>query len=130
MYLKGPCGEKVGHYTDVIEENVPSEMASGTTIRWLVRKEDGAPTFAMRLFKVAPGGHINAHRHPWEHEIYVVRGKGRVRIGSANYTVNEGFFIYIPPNVEHEYWNTGDDDLLFICVIPHGPTVPEEKVEC
>ncbi len=130
MYLKGPCGEKVGHYTDIVEENVPENMAVNTTIRWLVKKEDGAPTFAMRLFKVSRGGHIKAHSHPWEHEIFVVRGRGRVRIGSREYPVEEGYFLYIPPNVEHEYWCTGDSDLEFICVIPHEPSAREEKVEC
>jgi len=130
MYLKGPCGEKVGHYTDIIEENVQPDMASGTTIRWLIRKEDGAPTFAMRLFKVSRGGHINAHKHPWEHEIFVLRGRGKVRIGSREYAVQQGYFLYIPPNIEHEYWNTGGEELEFICVIPHSPTVPEEEVKC
>ncbi len=115
----GPYGEKLGHYTLVKKEKVPEDMAEKTWIRWLIRKEDGAPNFAMRVFEVEPGGHIKAHSHPWEHEIFVLEGVGDIRIGDRVYRVTSGFFIYIPPNVEHEYWNKGDKSLVFICLIPH-----------
>ena len=115
----GPYGEKLGHYTLVKKEKVPEDMAEKTWIRWLIRKEDGAPNFAMRVFEVEPGGHIKAHSHPWEHEIFVLEGVGDIRIGDRVYRVTGGFFIYIPPNVEHEYWNKGDKSLVFICLIPH-----------
>ncbi len=115
----GPYGEKLGHYTLVRKEKVPEDMAEKTWIRWLIRKEDGAPNFAMRVFEVEPGGHIKAHSHPWEHEIFVLEGVGDIRIGDRVYRVTSGFFIYIPPNVEHEYWNKGDKSLVFICLIPH-----------
>jgi len=115
----GPYGEKLGHYTLVKKEKVPEDMAEKTWIRWLIRKEDGAPNFAMRVFEVEPGGHIKAHSHPWEHEIFVLEGVGDIRIGDRVYRVTSGFFVYIPPNVEHEYWNKGDKSLVFICLIPH-----------
>ncbi|MCE4625599.1 MAG: cupin domain-containing protein [Desulfurococcales archaeon] len=119
------CGEKVSHYSRVEEKRVPEEMASKTYIRWLIAEPEGAKNFYMRLFRMESGGHIKAHFHPWEHEIFVVRGRGRVRIGSRTYNVEEGTFLYIPPNVEHEYWS--EDELWFICVIPSKPTA--EKVE-
>ncbi|MCD6196772.1 MAG: cupin domain-containing protein [Staphylothermus sp.] len=115
----GSYGEKLGHYTLVKKEKVPEDMAEKTWIRWLIRKEDGAPNFAMRVFEVESGGHIKAHSHPWEHEIFVLEGVGDIRIGDRVYRVTSGFFIYIPPNVEHEYWNKGDKPLVFICLIPH-----------
>ncbi|MEB3806850.1 MAG: cupin domain-containing protein [Desulfurococcales archaeon] len=125
------CGEKVVHFTSVEEKAVPSDMAEGTTIRWLISGDDGARNFYMRLFSMGPGAHIRPHFHPWEHEIYIVSGSGRVRIGSRTYSVGEGFAIYIPPNVEHEYWS-GEEGLRFICVIPARPTAEEreEPVEC
>jgi quercetin dioxygenase-like cupin family protein len=127
----GPCGEKVGHYTVIPEERVSADMASSTWIRWLIRREDGAPTFAMRMFRVEPGGHIKGHSHPWEHEIFILDGVGEIRIGSRVYRVTAGFFLYIPPNVPHEYWNRGDKDLVFLCLIPHKPSVESDKpVEC
>ncbi len=124
MELKqGPCGEKVGYMSIVEKEKVPEEMAEKTWVQWLIRESDGAPTFAMRLFTVEKGGHIRAHHHPWEHEIYILEGVGDIRIGSKIYRVTKDFFIYIPPNVEHEYWNRGNIELRFICIIPLKPSV-------
>ncbi len=108
--------EKVVHYTQVEKERV--ENANGTWIRWLITERDGAPNFAMRLFEVEPGGHIPAHKHPWEHEIFVLEGEGRIRIGDNNYVVKPGYVVFIPPDIVHEYWNTGKTFLKFICVIP------------
>jgi hypothetical protein len=39
----------------------PVHGMPGVTIRWLWSESDGALTFALRLFEVAPG----AARHPW-----------------------------------------------------------------
>ena len=131
VIVPSPCGEKVGHYSVIEEDRVSEELAEKTWIRWLIRREDGAPTFALRMFRVEPGGHIKEHFHPWEHEIYVLDGVGEVRIGSRVYRVSSGFFLYIPPNVPHEYWNRGVRDLVFLCIIPHEPSVGERgRVEC
>ncbi len=127
----GSCGEKVGYYKDVKAETFSSEMAQKTSIRWLIKEEDGASLFAMRVFTVDKQGHINAHYHPWEHEIFILEGEAIIRIGSNKYDVSKGYFIYIPPNVEHEYWNTGEGALQFICLIPNNPTTKETvKKEC
>ena len=97
----------------------------------LVSEKDGAKVFSMRLFDVLPGGHIKAYHHPWEHEIFVLDGVGEVRIGNRVYRVTRGVFLYIPPNVEHEYWNRGDSVLRFLCMIPNKPSVEEDKkIEC
>ncbi|MCE4614670.1 MAG: cupin domain-containing protein [Desulfurococcales archaeon] len=122
-----PCGAKVLHYTEVEEERVPDKMGSKTTIRWLISEKDGAPTYAMRYFRIGPGGHINAHSHPWEHEIFVVKGQGVVRIGEKHYQVGEGYSIYVPPNIIHEYWNTSLEPWEIICTIPNKPSVNEDK---
>ncbi|OYT38174.1 MAG: cupin [Desulfurococcales archaeon ex4484_58] len=128
---KGPCGEIVSH-RDLVEEQLVSEdLAVKTWIKWLFSKDDGALTFAMRIFEVEPGGWIKPHYHPWEHGIYVLDGVGEVRIGSRIYKVTSGSYIYIPPNIEHEYWNRGEGILRFICIIPVKPSVDnKEKIEC
>ncbi len=116
--VSGPCGEKIGYYEVVEEKPLPLEQGESVSIRWLLSEKDGVPNFAMRLFTIQPGGHINAHSHPWEHEIYILEGVGDVRIGERVYRVTKGFFIYIPPNIEHEYWNTSNRELKFLCIIP------------
>ena len=127
----GRCGEKVGFLDDVAPEALPPEMGRKAFIRWLISSRDGAPTFSMRFFEVGVGGSIHPHHHPWEHEIFVLSGEGRIRIGSTWYRVSGGMFIYIPPNVEHEYVNTGGEALKFLCLIPNEATAPRARaVRC
>lgn len=128
----GPCGEKVGHASAIVEEELEAggEKLEGVYIRWLIGRNDNAKVFALRIVRMEPGSHIPAHAHPWEHEQYILRGEGVFRIGSRKYRVRPGMFLYIPPNVEHEYWNTGSEDLVFICIVPLKPSAPEEKLNC
>jgi quercetin dioxygenase-like cupin family protein len=45
---------------------------SGVTMREMITAADGAPTFAMRVFDLAPGATTPYHHHPWEHEVVIV----------------------------------------------------------
>jgi quercetin dioxygenase-like cupin family protein len=45
------------------------------------------------------------------------------------YEVTEGNFIFIPPNVVHEYW-AGEKGVEFLCLIPLKPTVAEDYNPC
>ena len=67
----------ITHAKDVKAEDV-GEGAKGVKIRWLIGEQDGAPNFAMRHFEVAPGGHTPHHSHDWEHEVFVLSGRGKV----------------------------------------------------
>ncbi|MCE4617191.1 MAG: cupin domain-containing protein [Desulfurococcales archaeon] len=112
----------VMHEKEIPAEKVSEEMAIGTRIQWLVGME--APTFAMRRFTLEPRAHIKNHRHPWEHEIYVLEGSGRVAIDGKVYEVGKDTFLYIPPCSWHEYW-AGDDGMVVLCMIPVKPTSNE-----
>ncbi len=106
------------NYLDVEGGEVSEEGAEGVTIRWLITEKHGAPNFAMRHFEVAPGGHTPLHRHPWEHEVFVLCGTGTAMGGGREVPVRPGDFVFIPPNEEHQFNNDGDSCLAFICLIP------------
>lgn len=118
---------KVCHYTEV-EAQVFGDEAPGTTIRWVIDEEhDGAPNYAMRVIEVAPGGHTPYHTHWAEHENFVFEGQGTVTIGEETYPIKPGYVIYVPPWVKHQYVNTGDTPLKFICSIPTSRHAPNSK---
>jgi quercetin dioxygenase-like cupin family protein len=101
---------------------VPAKIehgVEGVTARWPIREEDGAPHFAMRIFDVEPGVKTPHHSHWWEHEIYVMAGKGVVEAGGQRVAVQEGMVVYIPGGEEHHLENAGDDAFRFMCLIPH-----------
>ncbi|MCX7670409.1 MAG: cupin domain-containing protein [Anaerolineae bacterium] len=116
---------KVIHYTDVPAQVVGAE-APGATIRWLIDEpHDGAPNYALRMIEVAAGGHTPDHTHPFEHENFVVEGRGRVRIGDEWYDVGPGSVIFVPAGVRHCYANAGDAPFRFLCGIPTPRLMPQ-----
>lgn len=129
----GFFGEKVGHYSEEKEEplEINGQRLPGVYIRWLIGPKEKAPNFAMRVIRMEPGATIPRHKHPWEHEQFILEGEGVFIIGDRSYPVRPGYYVYIPPNVEHEYRNTGSRDLVFLCLVPlsTGPTgcVEEER---
>ncbi|HEU5360628.1 MAG TPA: cupin domain-containing protein [Candidatus Deferrimicrobiaceae bacterium] len=105
-------------WKDVEGKAVTDPGAKGVTIRVLMGDNVGAPTFTMRHFEVAPGGSTPFHAHPWEHEVYVLSGAGKVRQKGGEKAVGPGSFVYVPPDEEHNFENAGEVPFTFLCVIP------------
>ncbi len=89
-----------------------------TGMRVLVGPDEGAKIFSMRLITIDPGGLVGMHHHPYEHEIYVVRGKGKAIVEGRSDYLEPGRWAWIPPGELHGFENTGDEPLEFICCIP------------
>lgn len=109
---------KVVHYTDVPAQTF-GDSAPGTAIRWLIDDDhDGAPVYALRMIEIEPGGHSPQHTHPYEHENFVVQGKGRLFIEGDWHDLQEGDVAYVPAGVLHQYVNAGESTFKFLCGIP------------
>ncbi|MEM4584453.1 MAG: cupin domain-containing protein, partial [Ignisphaera sp.] len=50
---------------------VPKQRVENGVNTWIkvLFSVDEMPTFSMRIFEMDEGGYIEAHSHPWEHEI-------------------------------------------------------------
>ncbi len=108
------------HFSDVEELDVQDYGSTGTTIRWLITKEkDKAPRFSLRRFELQPRGEIGIHNHPQEHEIYILAGKGEVYTHFENVEIEVDDVLYVPPDEPHGYRNVGNENLVFLCVIPY-----------
>ncbi|MGD9675565.1 MAG: cupin domain-containing protein [Candidatus Bipolaricaulia bacterium] len=90
----------------------------GAEKRVLIGPKTGAPNFVMRHFTVAKGGHSPDHAHPYEHEVYILAGRGSVRFAGESRPVGPGDFVYVPPMDEHQFVNAGDAPLEFLCIVP------------
>ena len=123
---------KVQHYQQVSSEPVQMEGAHGCTVRWLLGPGDGAPNFAMRQFDVAVGGYTPKHHHPYEHEVFVLEGEGVVLEGDHEHSLNSGDVILVKPDEVHQFRNTGDVPLRFLCLVPNSATQKNVSVvpEC
>jgi quercetin dioxygenase-like cupin family protein len=111
---------KVSHYERVRQNPVDMPGAQGCSVRWLVGEEEGAPNFAMRQFEVVVGGHTPRHRHPYEHEVFVLEGYGVVLEGNIEHPLCSGDVVYVRPDELHQFRNTGDAPLKFLCLVPNS----------
>jgi quercetin dioxygenase-like cupin family protein len=104
---------------DDMEAEEVGKGCKGVGIRWLVTKDDGAKRFAMRMFDVEPAGHTPLHTHEWEHEVFIYEGEGIVVSDKGEEILKKGDAIFMPPFEKHQFRNTGNDILRFICLIPY-----------
>jgi len=105
---------KVINYHDV----KPIEEVKGVTRREVITAEDGAPLYTMRVFEVETGSATASHSHPWEHEIFVLAGRGIVAGSAGAIPISAESVVYVAPDEAHCFVNSGNEPLRFICVVP------------
>ena len=109
---------KIEKSSNIKKSPVVHEGAKDVEIRWLISEEDGAENFAMRMFELQPGGHTPLHTHPHEHEVFIVAGTGIFHCEGEDYEFGPEHFIFVPGQTEHNFKNTGNSTLRFLCLIP------------
>jgi mannose-6-phosphate isomerase-like protein (cupin superfamily) len=80
---------------------------------------------------VKPGASSSPHRFFEASEVYyILQGKGTMYVDDETADVRPGDTIYIPPRGVQHIENTGDSDLVFLCIVfpPWNPDA-EELVE-
>jgi quercetin dioxygenase-like cupin family protein len=114
--MKGVGSEmKVCHYRDI----PPDREIPGVALHPVISAEDGAPHFSMRVFEVQPGASTPFHSHWWEHEVFILAGRGKLRGNEREWDLAPDHAVYVPGDEEHCFVNTGSEVLRFICCIPH-----------
>jgi quercetin dioxygenase-like cupin family protein len=109
---------KITNFKNIEAKEVKEPSAEGVTIRWLISQKDGAPNFAMRIFEVQPSGYTPYHRHSWEHEVFILEGRGTLVTEKKNFPLKKGDSVFVPPDENHQFKNDSDEKLTFICLIP------------
>ena len=108
----------VVNYKEREQKEVEMAGSQKVTVRWLVGRQTGAKTYAMRRFEIAPGGFIPLHTHPEEHEIFVLNGEAKV-LGESGGVAKKDDVVFVPSEESHGYDNReGSKPFIFICCIP------------
>lgn len=105
---------------DVPSIEVVMEGVERTSMQWVFSRLEGAPNFSMRRFVISPRGRIGLHSHPWEHEIFILSGRGTAFTPDERADIGPGDAMYIPSHELHGYENTSGEDLVFLCMIPNS----------
>jgi quercetin dioxygenase-like cupin family protein len=98
-------------------EEFKDSRAQGVKVKWLIHKDVGAYKFALRYFLIEKNGYTPLHKHPQEHEIFIIQGKGLLIGESQEIELKPKDAIFIPSNELHQFKNIGEEPLIFICVI-------------
>ena len=108
-----------------------SKPAAGVTMRILVGPDEKTPNFVMRHFEFEPGAAMPFHKHPWEHEFYVLEGKGKLKTADKELPLEVGDAALVMPDEMHSVMNPTKDILRIICLVPlvdgNMPTAPGTK---
>jgi quercetin dioxygenase-like cupin family protein len=100
-------------------QDVNMEGAKDVKVRVLFGPADDAPTFAMRVFELAGGGHTPWHTHPFEHEAILLDGDIAVVTEDGDRPLRKGDVILMPPEEKHQFKNlSGTEDARFMCLVP------------
>jgi quercetin dioxygenase-like cupin family protein len=99
-------------------EGTSPEGTEGVDFRPLLAENVNPPNFYLRVFDIAPGGHTPKHTHAWEHEVFVVWGRGKIVLDKREEPLTEGDAVFVEPNELHQFVNDGSSGMRMICVIP------------
>ena len=98
------------------------EVAAGEgTSRQVLISADEGPNFAMRRFRMEPGGGMPNHTNTVEHEQYVLAGRAKIGLGDRVLEVQKDDVVFIPAGVPHWYRTEGDEAFEFLCIVPNLP---------
>ena len=90
--------------------NYRNHHTAGGPAARLVSLDDNPPTCTLSYSHILPGETSSHHIHPWEHEVYMIKGSGTLFCDGKEYPVKAGDAIFIPGNVDHYTLNNGGDE--------------------
>lgn len=68
------------------------------------------------------------HRLAAAEVYYILSGYGVMFIDDESKAVESGMTVYIPPNATQYIENTGDDDLVFLCIVDPAWQADDEEI--
>jgi len=105
---------------EIPERSINKNYMEGVSIRYLIVEEFGAPNFEMRYFELQKGAKTSFDKHAYEHEVFVLRGKGRLVVNGKDYYLRLNDAVLIEPWEEHQLFQVGDEPFGFLCIVPNG----------
>ena len=91
----------------IIKQNETYTLIDNTTLNNLV--------ISKTILHV--GKNTTGHKPPGQEEVYhFISGEGYMELDESTLTVKPGSIVLIPDGVFHKVFNTGLEDLVFVCV--------------
>ena len=91
-------------------------------------KTDLAICYSLAHAKVAVGQTTTPHRLMTSEVYYILQGRGRMHIHEQVADLTVGDTVYIPPLTTQYIENTGDGDLIFLCIVDPAWRSEDEEI--
>lgn len=106
---------------DIPSLKIDEEGSKGMRIKWITKDNfDASPCFCTREITIEPDGFTPSRRHEWEHQLVVLKGKGKIlnRDGNPDIDLYPGMTVRIPPRTDHQIFSDSKGELLYLDIIP------------
>ena len=94
------------------------EGSRNVRMKQLIRREDGARKTSLHELVIGKGGYSAPHRHEWDHQLVVTKGKGLAVIERKKIDLRPGLVLLVQSNEEHQFVQRGREPLHFVTVTP------------
>lgn len=108
----------VGNLKDIIGVEMQGKDVSGATKKLCISEKEGWKGWALRVIELAPNGYTPEHSHGWQHINYILSGEGVLMMEHEEHKVTADSIAYVPEWTLHQFKNTGNTTLKFICIVP------------
>ena len=76
------------------------------------------PAMSAGVYVLAPGSTDPQTPHKEDEMYYVVRGRGRMRVGTEDHAISEGSVIFVAANVEHRFHDITEELVVLVFFAP------------
>lgn len=84
--------------------------------------------YSLAHAKVKPGQKTKPHKLRTAEVYYILGGCGLMHVDEQFHEVNPDCAVYIPPDSTQYIENTGDSDLLFLCIVEPAWRKEDEQI--
>lgn len=105
---------KVVHAGDVGFEERDGDVSSGLGVAVLCGPSDGTVHLEVALSRLAPGGSVRSHVHPFEESFFVLEGDGVFAVADQLSEMGAGGYGFAPVATPHRWSNPSDRDLVWV----------------
>ena len=91
-------------------------------------RDDLAINYSIAHAKVKPGETTHLHKLKSAEVYYILEGEGEIFIDDEQAKVAANQAIYIPPKANQKIKNTGQTDLVFLCIVDPAWRPEDEEV--
>lgn len=108
----------LGHLDDLLGVAMDSPEVKDASMKVLITPKDGWEGNYMRVIELGVDGYSPKHIHPWPHINYIIEGEGTLFLNGEENPIKAGSYAFVPPNELHQFKNTSNVVLKFICIVP------------